>query len=48
VFEVRKLRCDDGKVEIEAFVDFGERIEAKGGSTARTPGHVGLTSRVKG
>lgn len=45
-FEVQRLRCDDGKVSLELFVDQGERELARGKTVSARAGRLGLQIRA--
>jgi hypothetical protein len=47
-FEVHRLRCTDGRQEVELFVDHGERERVKGQSVSVRAGYVGLQIRQPG
>lgn len=48
-FEVRRLRCDDGKFTLELFVDQGEReLSRKGKTLSARAGQLGLDVRGSG
>lgn len=47
-YEVRRLRCSDGQLELELFVDQGERESVKGRSVSARAGYVGLQIRKQG
>ncbi len=48
-YEVRRLRCDDGKVTLQLFVDEGERELSRAGKTVSArAGQLGLDVRASG